>query len=223
MMEGYEELASGVTNFDYGITPRLMRDIFAALNADVGADGRLLAFNVKVASLEIYNEQMYDLLSDAGSKAAQNVIIRENDAGDQVLTGIVEVPVSSAADMAKWLAKGMQARAVASTNMNARSSRSHAVFTITIEQTLSSSSAFEAGAEAAPAANNDAQLVRRVSRIHIVDLAGSERAKKTGADGARLREASSINRGLLALGNVINALAAAEDSAAAASTEASSS
>lgn len=71
------------------------------------------------------------------------------------------------------------------------------VFTIALEQVL--------------CAGADGEITKRSSRIHLVDLAGSERAKRTGAEGARLKEGASINKSLLALGNVISALATAED------------
>lgn len=215
MMEGHassaaymDARASGAPSNEYGVAPQLMRDLFRDLSAAQAAgreagsssSARLIAFKVKVSCLEIYNEQVYDLLSEGGASSAKNVVIRDNDAGEQIITGLTEVAVASAPDMSSVLARSMGARSTAATNMNARSSRSHAVFTITLEQTLES--------------GEPPLTLKRRSQIHLVDLAGSERAKKTGAEGDRLREAASINRGLLALGNVINALAAIEDGAA---------
>jgi Kinesin motor domain len=85
------------------------------------------------------------------------------------------------------------AHALNSTNMNHHSSRSHAICTLSFEVTRP--------------ATDTAPETTLTSKFHLVDLAGSERAKRTGAEGARLREGININKGLLALGNVICALA----------------
>ena len=209
MLEGLGERedAQGAFPPHVGVTPRLMRDLFSAV-AGAGAPGSALASaRVRVSCLEIYNENIYDLLSKDGAATAKSVVIRDNEAGEQVITGLSEVDVESAADMGAVMQRGMAARATASTAMNARSSRSHAIFTITLEQCIVGAAGEAGGA-------GDEALVRRTSRIHLVDLAGSERAKKTSAEGARLKEGAAINKSLLALGNVINALASAEDAAA---------
>ncbi|KAI4882516.1 hypothetical protein NFI96_018904 [Prochilodus magdalenae] len=106
-----------------------------------------------------------------------------------LIVGLTEKEVSTAQEMVGCLELGNSARTVGSTAMNAASSRSHAIFTINLEQ--------RRGGD-----KND--LV--VSKLHLVDLAGSERQKKTKAEGDRLKEGISINRGLLSLGNVISAL-----------------
>ena len=99
--------------------------------------------------------------------------------------------VNNADDMDKVMTMGNKHRMVGATNMNLRSSRSHAIFTITVECS-------EKGA--------DGQQHLRVGKLHLVDLAGSERQSKTGATGNRLREATKINLSLSTLGNVISAL-----------------
>lgn len=192
-------------------------------------EGLTLSFSVKVSCLELYLENVFDLLAETegqtsgagagGSKGqtqsqsqsqARTVTIRENAAGDPICIGLSEVPVSSACDAGRLLARGMGSRAVGATNMNARSSRSHAVFTLYIERRVAmpTGTADETGAGAGA---QTFEVTSRSSRIHLVDLAGSERATKSGAEGTRLREAAAINRGLLALGNVINALTGGED------------
>lgn len=203
------QTGSGKTFTMDSVTSSLTRDLFTALS-----DGHLVSWRARVSVAEIYNEAVYDLLSREGASTAKNVVIRDNEAGEVVVAGLTDVSVASADEALAAMARGLAARATASTQMNARSSRSHAVYTITVEQTASvaqEASALGESAEAAAPA-----LSTRVSRINLVDLAGSERAKRTGAEGARLKEAASINKGLLALGNVINALAAIEDEAAAA-------
>lgn len=218
MMEGAGALASAGGEdaplpAHAGVAARLIRDLYAAVGlggggGSGGVGGALVSARVSASMLEIHNESVYDLLSPAGASAPKSVLIRDNDAGEQVVTGLSELPVPGPSECAAALERGMAARATASTSMNARSSRSHAIFTITLEQTLAGGG--EGGEGGA------AQLQRRTSRVHLVDLAGSERAKRTGAEGSRLKEGAAINKSLLALGNVINALASAEDAAAAA-------
>uniref|UniRef100_UPI001659D3E3 chromosome-associated kinesin KIF4A-like n=1 Tax=Halichoerus grypus TaxID=9711 RepID=UPI001659D3E3 len=105
------------------------------------------------------------------------------------IVGLTEKTVVVALDTVSCLEQGNNCRTVASTAMNSQSSRSHAIFTISIEQRRKSdkNSSFR-------------------SKLHLVDLAGSERQKKTKAEGDRLKEGININRGLLCLGNVISAL-----------------
>ena len=102
-----------------------------------------------------------------------------------------EVYVASEEEMLEYLQKGTQNRHIGSTSMNERSSRSHSVCTIMIERTAES-------------AKGVAKI--NTSKFHLIDLAGSERQKLTGAYGDRLKESSSINKSLSAIGNVINAL-----------------
>lgn len=119
-----------------------------------------------------------------------------------VVAGLSEHNVESIAQVASLLHVGALHRATASTLMNAQSSRSHAICTLTMEQYNTVSEGVEA----------------RFSKFHLVDLAGSERAKRTNAVGARFKEGININRGLLSLGNVINALCERSRSSSAATT-----
>lgn len=112
---------------------------------------------------------------------------------DLHVQGLTERHVAELKDYLKVLEIGAKHRTVAETNMNEVSSRSHAVFTLTIEQTQWRES-------------DQSIASRKRSKIHFIDLAGSERADATGAVGARLKEGSMINQSLLSLGNVISAL-----------------
>ncbi|KAK4770986.1 hypothetical protein SAY87_031518 [Trapa incisa] len=103
--------------------------------------------------------------------------------------------------MAACLEQGSLNRATGSTNMNNQSSRSHAIFTITVEQMRKFNPLFQADSN--PESFNEEYLC---AKLHLVDLAGSERAKRTGSNGVRFKEGVHINKGLLALGNVISAL-----------------
>ena len=116
--------------------------------------------------------------------------LKEDSRGVYV-NGLEEVYVASEEEMLEYLQKGTQNRHIGSTSMNERSSRSHSVCTIMIERTAESSKGV-------------AKI--NTSKFHLIDLAGSERQKLTGAYGDRLKESSSINKSLSAIGNVINAL-----------------
>uniref|UniRef100_A0A8R7PD20 Kinesin-like protein n=1 Tax=Triticum urartu TaxID=4572 RepID=A0A8R7PD20_TRIUA len=183
-----------------GIIPQVMETIFKKADAMKGDT----EFLIRVSFIEIFKEEVFDLLDDPGSvaKAAAParvpIQIRETANGSITLAGVTEAEVKSKEEMALHLARGSLSRATGSTNMNSQSSRSHAIFTISIEQKRTSSSASE------KSTSNEYDILS--SKFHLVDLAGSERAKRTGADGLRLKEGIHINRGLLALGNVISAL-----------------
>lgn len=143
--------------------------------------------------LEIYNERLRDLLQD---DTTESLTLKEDPTrGTYVAGGLREVTVKDATECAMLVQQGDQRRAAAATKMNAASSRSHAVLTLSLE--------------AIAINDNDkhGNAIRR-GRLHLVDLAGSERQTRTGATGDRLKEAASINLSLSALGNVISALAA---------------
>ncbi|XP_014096633.2 chromosome-associated kinesin KIF4A isoform X1 [Bactrocera oleae] len=172
-----------------GIIPRIMSDIFERIkNLANECD-----FVVKCSFMELYQEQLYDLLSHQPREQAV-VEMRENRNG-VIMPGLTEMLVSSVSETTDCLLRGSSGRAVAATAMNEQSSRSHAIFTITVEAT-----------------KNDEMRTVTTSKFHLVDLAGSERSKKTQATGDRFKEGVKINQGLLALGNVISALGSGQGS-----------
>ncbi|XP_076328454.1 kinesin-like protein 3A isoform X2 [Tachypleus tridentatus] len=164
-----------------GIIPRAVCDIFEGIYNRTESE-----FLIKVSFLEIHKEEIYDLFSKTREKDI--VSIREDYGGIKIV-GLTELPVSTPEQTLKLLEQGSLCRTTASTNMNAHSSRSHAIFTVIVEQHKKDDSGDSITA-----------------KFHLVDLAGSERAKKTKAHGERFKEGVNINRGLLALGNVISAL-----------------
>ncbi|KAM6143493.1 chromosome-associated kinesin KIF4A [Erethizon dorsatum] len=166
-----------------GVIPRVIQLLFKEI--DKKSD---FEFTLKVSYLEIYNEEILDLLCPSREKASQ-INIREDPKEGIKIIGLTEKTVFVALDTVSCLEQGNNCRTVASTAMNSQSSRSHAIFTISIEQRK----------------KNDKNSSFR-SKLHLVDLAGSERQKKTKAEGDRLKEGININRGLLCLGNVISAL-----------------
>ncbi len=188
---------------DAGIIPRALRDIYARMEAERAAPREhRRAFRLQLSYLEIYREEARDLLLPSASASASasattpGLTIREDGAGITV-AGLSLHEAASLQAVADLLYRGALARATATTNMNAHSSRSHAVCTLHLESWL------EAEAEAGA---GNAATRRTLSKFNLVDLAGSERAKRTGAEGDRLKEGIQINKGLLALGNVISAL-----------------
>ncbi len=131
----------------------------------------------------------------------KEISIREEKNGAISVFGLNEVRVRSSAEMANCLDLGSTARRTASTLMNQASSRSHGIFTITIEQHLIEDLVIGEIVNQSEKPNEFT-----VAKFHFVDLAGSERAKRTGATGSILKEGININKSLLALGNVISAL-----------------
>ncbi|XP_061335162.1 kinesin-like protein KIF18A isoform X2 [Pezoporus flaviventris] len=143
--------------------------------------------NIAVSYLEVYNEQIRDLLVNSGPLA-----VCEDAQKGVVVQGLTLHQPKSAEEILQMLDYGNNNRTQHPTDVNASSSRSHAVFQIYLRQ------------QDKPASIN--QNVR-IAKMTLIDLAGSERASVTNAKGARFREGANINRSLLALGNVINALA----------------
>ena len=168
---------------DAGLIPRAIADLFGRIAAvEGGADCRCSA-----SFIEIYKEEVHDLIGEPSeSGALPSLPIRENPDGGLTLTGQKSRTVANVGEAMSVLAEGARNRATGATAMNATSSRSHAIFTMALELRIG-------GKTFSP-------------KLHFVDLAGSERAKRTGASGSRLKEGIEINKGLLALGNVINAL-----------------
>ncbi|KAM5132498.1 kinesin-like protein KIF18B [Mantella aurantiaca] len=146
---------------------------------------------VVISYLEVYNEQIQDLLEPKGSLA-----IREDPQKGVVVQGLSLHQPKSAEQLLQMLANGNLNRTQHPTDANASSSRSHAVFQIYVKQQDRTASI--------------SQDIR-VAKMSLIDLAGSERASSTNAKGERLREGANINRSLLALINVINALADAKN------------
>lgn len=166
-----------------GAVPRTLKDIFRRLSS-LKEKSETYKYSVKLQFLELYGEQIRDLLNPSSTK----VTIRDlgGDTEPKVI-GATQENVKSAKEALYLLEKGALRRKTASTNMNADSSRSHAMITVIIRQESS-----------------DKTLS---SKLQFVDLAGSERLKRTGAEGRRMKEGIDINKGLLTLANVISALA----------------
>jgi chromosome segregation ATPase len=159
---------------------------------------------------QIYNEQPRDLLlSDSVSISERpNVQIREDAKGRIYVEGLKSVPVNTIEELLSVLNHGSTIRQTDATAINERSSRSHAVFTLTLNQrrpTNATSTTSKRGSVSVDMMTNG-DSVTTESKLHFVDLAGSERMKNTGATGDRAKEGISINAGLASLGKVISQL-----------------
>lgn len=170
-------------------------------------------WEIKATYVEIYNEQLRDLLIPENLPSAERgqVAIREDVKGRIMLTGLTQVPINSAEDILNALNFGSTIRQTDATAINARSSRSHAVFSLNLVQKKT-----ESGPSTSKQDKRRSMPVEHVtgaesvvtidSKLHFVDLAGSERLKNTGATGDRAKEGISINAGLASLGKVISQL-----------------
>jgi kinesin family member 11 len=186
-----------------GMIPRVLFRLFHQLESTV------VDYSVKVSLVELYNEELRDLLAPelsapAGSTQPMGRGTSAKDASDGglkifedaskkgvVIQGLQEVNVKDAKDALAVLTKGSQRRQIAATKFNDHSSRSHSVFSITVHTKETSSLGDD---------------LLRVGKMNLVDLAGSENIGRSGAENKRAREAGMINQSLLTLGRVINAL-----------------
>ncbi|XP_014508802.1 kinesin-like protein KIN-12D [Vigna radiata var. radiata] len=167
-----------------GMTPRIFEFLFARIQAEEESRrDENLKYNCKCSFLEIYNEQITDLLDPSST----NLLLREDVKKGVYVENLSEFEVQSVSDIIRLLIQGSANRKVAATNMNRESSRSHSVFTCVIESTW----------------EKDSTTNYRFARLNLVDLAGSERQKTSGAEGERLKEAANINKSLSTLGHVI--------------------
>ncbi|KAF9671385.1 hypothetical protein SADUNF_Sadunf12G0041800 [Salix dunnii] len=174
---------NGASEEDWGVNYRALNDLFQISQSRRGS----FNYEIQVQMVEIYNEQVRDLLlSDGSQKKYPFILVQTN--GLAVPDASMH-PVTSTADVLELMDIGLKNRAVGATSMNERSSRSHSVVSIHVRgKDLPSGAALH-------------------GNLHLVDLAGSERIDRSEATGDRLREAQHINKSLSALGDVIFALA----------------
>lgn len=172
-----------------GIISRSFDHVFEAMSVTSG-----IRYLPLISYLEIYNENIRDLLSPTTSSST--LILKEQPSQGIVVQNLTSHAVHSAEECEQLLAIGTRNRMVGATLMNAGSSRSHSIFTINLEQITTSNG---------NTADDEISTIKQ-GKLNLVDLAGSERQSKTGATGDRLKEATKINLSLSALGNVISAL-----------------
>ena len=206
-MEGTQD-----TN-QFGISYRTIQKIFHLLNLRaqqqhaasmfVGTDEVKeeveFSFKLKVGMLEIYNDEIYDLLATSGASVQEkkeeamraggksSLEIRRDKDGRVEVPNLTKEPVTNINEVMLLLKRGNSNRATAATDMNEHSSRSHMVLSVDVESGLGQSS-------------------MNKGTLYLVDLAGSERVRKSNVEGENLKEAGFINKSLAALGNVMEAL-----------------
>ena len=179
-----------------GMVPRVIEEIFKYIQNIEKGDKNSINENdnyvIRASYLQIYNEYINDLLIPE----RKNLNIREDKKKGIFVDNLSEWLVRNTDDIYALLERGSENRATSSTTMNEISSRSHAIFIITLEQTILMKDN-----------NLDCKnYSTKISKLNLVDLAGSERTRITGAKGKQLEESKRINKSLSALGNVINAL-----------------
>ncbi|GAB2226899.1 hypothetical protein Droror1_Dr00008696 [Drosera rotundifolia] len=190
-MEGEMRSKGGELPAEAGVIPRAVRQIFDTLEAS-NAD-----YSMKVTFMELYNEEINDLLSPEESsrliddKQRKSISLMEDGRGSVIIRGLQEEVVYSANDIYNLLEQGAAKRRTADTLLNKRSSRSHSIFTITVHVRETNI--------------GDDNLVK-CGKLNLVDLAGSENISRSGSREVHAREAGEINKSLLTLGRVINAL-----------------
>uniref|UniRef100_A0A8R1DPX9 Kinesin-like protein n=1 Tax=Caenorhabditis japonica TaxID=281687 RepID=A0A8R1DPX9_CAEJA len=163
-----------------GINQRAIMQLFETAKERDGD----VKYVIRVAMMEIYNEKIRDLLNTSNT----NLAIRQTDEGKSSIPGLEEITVSSAKEVTETLARGRKNKAVAATEANIESSRSHVIVRVIVSAT------------------NLITKATTVGRLNLVDLAGSERVSQTNATGQLLKEAQAINKSLSELGNVVLAL-----------------
>eukprot|EP00201_Polytomella_parva_P018498 CAMPEP_0175057860 /NCGR_PEP_ID=MMETSP0052_2-20121109/11500_1 /TAXON_ID=51329 ORGANISM="Polytomella parva, Strain SAG 63-3" /NCGR_SAMPLE_ID=MMETSP0052_2 /ASSEMBLY_ACC=CAM_ASM_000194 /LENGTH=403 /DNA_ID=CAMNT_0016323123 /DNA_START=109 /DNA_END=1316 /DNA_ORIENTATION=- len=154
-----------------------------------------------VSYMELYNEKLYDLLSNDDRK----LTIKENKDGSPFVSGLSEHEVKTVDDVLLQLDSGDNRRHTGSTRMNENSSRSHSIFRMVFKNS-SKNEVASANNNVNDGSSSNPDGADLVSVLTLVDLAGSERVAKTGAEGLRMKEGMAINRGLFTLGEVIKKL-----------------
>ncbi|KAK3278300.1 hypothetical protein CYMTET_13751 [Cymbomonas tetramitiformis] len=181
--------AGGRSPQEAGLLPRTI----AALFVHIGSDTQNV-YNVEVGTFQLYNEQVDDLLAEAGEGTRGRNL---NVVNSGEVQGLTWLPCKTPEELLQAFQRGRNNIVYAETKMNKASSRSHAVFQIKV-------------IKRARATENKGAAVKMkatVGKLTVVDLAGSERVKRSGVSGQQLKEAANINTSLLAFGNVVQALA----------------
>jgi kinesin family protein 18/19 len=183
--------ASSSSHHHGGIIPNAVKDLFRLVSAKMASKNQLLhneQYSIYLSFLEVYNEQVYDLLESSGKILS---VQEDQQKGIVIVSGVTEQHVTTYSQVIDFIIQGNKQRKTESTCANALSSRSHAVLQLIVKK----STKLENGKE-----------VITESKLSLIDLAGSERASATNNRGLRLVEGANINKSLLALANCINAL-----------------
>ncbi|XP_021022689.1 kinesin-like protein KIF22 isoform X2 [Mus caroli] len=167
-----------------GVIPRALMDLLQ-LAREESAEGRPWDVSVAMSYLEIYQEKVLDLLDPASG----DLVIREDCRGNILIPGLTQKPITSFSDFEQHFLPASRNRAVGATRLNQRSSRSHAVLLVKVDQR-----------------ERLTPFRQREGKLYLIDLAGSEDNRRTGNQGIRLKESGAINTSLFVLGKVVDAL-----------------
>lgn len=178
-----------------GIIQLAAQDIFQSIKEEE-RNGSNTECTVNVSYVEIYNEELRDLLHDTSRKSSySSLVIRENKKGTTFVEGLKEVAVRSLDQLMEVFKFGEKNKSVGSTKMNDRSSRSHAILTINLERkTVMNHYDAVDDKENSPGAAKNELVVKTTSSLNLVDLAGSESVRHTGASGMQKVEGGMINQ-----------------------------
>ncbi|XP_041830113.1 kinesin-like protein KIF22 [Melanotaenia boesemani] len=166
-----------------GVIPRAVREVFNLVNAQDEGEG--WTYSIGMSYLEIYNEKVLDLLSPN----SHDLPIREDKDKNILIPGLTHATISSFSDFDKHFIPATLNRTTASTKLNQRSSRSHAILLIKVVRT-----------------QHVLPYRQQTSKLYLVDLAGSEDNRRTGNQGIRLKESGAINLSLFTLSKVVDSL-----------------
>lgn len=195
-----------------GVNARAVHDLFQMKESLPNGAERV---KVTMSYLEIYNEQTIDLLNDDPTSANATLQVRDSKIDGVIIPNLKHFPVSCDVDVLALMEKAATKRAKGSTHMNSVSSRSHVICTLnviiapndivdkTVEEKIDNAGETSPRSTTSFASNNQVALK---AKLTLVDLAGSERIKRTGAEGARMKEEININKGLFVLAQVVSAL-----------------
>ncbi|XP_031244228.1 kinesin-like protein KIF22 [Mastomys coucha] len=167
-----------------GVIPRALMDLLQ-LAREESAEGQPWDISVAMSYLEIYQEKVLDLLDPASG----DLMIREDCRGNILIPGLTQKPITSFSDFEQHFLPASRNRVVGATRLNQRSSRSHAVLLVKVEQR-----------------ERLAPFCQREGKLYLIDLAGSEDNRRTGNQGIRLKESGAINTSIFVLGKVVDAL-----------------
>ncbi|KAJ0002219.1 hypothetical protein NQD34_002015 [Periophthalmus magnuspinnatus] len=189
-----------------GLVPKLCERLFESIRENQDTRRCQVFFSM----LEIYNEQVIDLLF-RGSRAAGGLRVREEQNRGFYVEGLRTVPCETAQQVEQLMEQGTRTRTTAATHMNANSSRSHMLISLQLKQVQQ----FNPGVKLSLNVKTRLYILQifskesttKQSNINLVDLAGSERQRSSGSEADRLKEGLAINLSLTTLGNVISALA----------------
>ena len=216
-------MSGGVGHYgvkELGITPRVINHMFQLVDQIKRRLKPGEEISVTSSAVEIYNEELRDLCKPytpghqgeswgSGGRSSQSQPLKLQEIptgqGNRVraeVIGLLEVECPDEESLSRFFETCCNNRSTSSTKLNDASSRSHALFTININRIM-----VTVGDTLDANMKSKVRTERIESKLHLVDLAGSERVKRSGVSGKEFKEATHINQGLLALGNVIVALA----------------